>query len=158
MKPHLYAFMALSITLIFACAGAQEVDRRTNPDGELITPDNLNAIAGVEWNLINMTVGSEPVALGKDSETTFSCDEDGKVAGKATINRYAGSLKLQEDGDITWSKTFIMTRMAGPPELMEQESIFTQALMKTSRMYHQESKLVMISPDRSTVLEFEAAG
>ena len=157
MKLHLYAFMALSITLIFACAGAQEYDRRTNPDGELITPGNLNAIAGVEWNLINMTIDNKPVALVKDSETTFSCGQDGKVAGKATINRYSGSLKLQEDGEISWSKAFIMTRMAGPPELMEQESIFSQALMKTSRMYHQETKLVMISPDRSTVLEFETS-
>ncbi len=157
MKLHLYVFMALSITLIFACAGAQENDRRTNPDGELITPGNLNAIAGVEWNLINMIIDNEPVALVKDSVTTFSCDQDGKVAGKATINRYSGSLKLQEDGEISWSKAFIMTRMAGPPELMEQESIFSQALMKTSRMYHQEPKLMMIGPDRSTVLEFEPA-
>ena len=157
MKLHLYALMVLSITLILSCSGAQEVDSRTNSDGKLITSDNLNAIAGVEWNLIKMIIDNEPVALVKDSETTFSCDQDGKVAGKATINRYAGSLELQEDGEISWSEAFIMTRMAGPPELMEQESIFSQALTKTSRMYHQDSNLVMISPDRSTVLEFEPA-
>jgi heat shock protein HslJ len=75
--------------------------------------------------------------------------------GKATINRYSGSLQLEDDGQIIWNNAFIMTRMAGPPELMQQEADFTRALMKTSRMYLKESGLVLTSEDRSTVLEFK---
>jgi heat shock protein HslJ len=44
--------------------------------------------------------------------------------------------------------------MAGPPELMQQETDFTQALMQTSRIYLKASKLVLKSNNGSTVLEF----
>jgi heat shock protein HslJ len=45
--------------------------------------------------------------------------------------------------------------MAGPPELMEQEAKFMQALLLTSRIYLKKEKLVLISTDQSTLLEFE---
>jgi heat shock protein HslJ len=155
MKLHQFTFIALSIVLIVACAGTQEDNAPSDPDGQLITSGNLNDIAGLEWILTKMIIEDKEVPLVKDSETTFKCDQEGGVTGKATLNRYSGNFKLQENGQISWSKALMMTRMAGPPELMEQESNFSQALMKTVKMYHQESKLVMISPDRFIVLEFE---
>jgi heat shock protein HslJ len=141
---------ALGILLICACAG-------TRIDGKPVTPQNLNAIAGIEWQLKQMTKNNKTIALVKDSQTTFACDKDGGVAGKATINRYSGNLKLQHDGEIIWSKAFMMTRMAGPPELMQQEADFTQALMQTSRVFLKDLKLVLKSDDESTILEFESA-
>jgi heat shock protein HslJ len=45
--------------------------------------------------------------------------------------------------------------MAGPPELMEQEAKFMQALPQTSRIYLKKEKLLLISTDNSTVLEFQ---
>jgi len=104
-----------------------------------------------------MTKDNTTFALVKDSKTTFSCDENGRVTGKATINRYSGNLKLQDDGEIVWYQAFIMTRMAGPPELMQQEMDFTQALMQTSRIYLKASKLVLKNNNGSTVLEFNPA-
>ena len=104
---------------------------------------------------MQMTKDHEAIALVQDSKTTFTCDQDGKVSGKATINRYSGNLKLKDDGEIIWSKAFIMTRMAGPPELMEQEQNFTRSLMQTTRMYLKDSHLVLINQDSSTILEFE---
>jgi heat shock protein HslJ len=92
--------------------------------------------------------------LVENSKPTFSCTSEGQVAGMATINRYFGNLKLTEDGEIIWNKAFGMTRMAGPPELMKQESKYMDALTKTSRMYLNDSKLVLRSKDRSYVLEF----
>jgi heat shock protein HslJ len=79
------------------------------------------------------------------------------VNGKATLNRYSGNLELLEDGKIIWSKAFIMTRMAGPPELMQQEADFTQVLMETTRMYLQDKGLLLMSEDRSNLLEFHQA-
>jgi heat shock protein HslJ len=73
----------------------------------------------------------------------------------ATINRYFGNLKLTENGEIIWNKAFGMTRMAGPPELMQQEAVYMDTLMKTSRMYLLKAKLVLRNEDRSYVLEFE---
>ena len=150
MRQYINPLVVIGILFLFACAG-------TKIDGKLITPQNLNDITGIEWDLTQMTKNNTAIALVKDSKTTFACDENGKVTGKATLNRYSGTLKLQDDGEIGWNKAFIMTRMAGPPELMQQETDFTRALMQTSRIYLKASKLVLKSNNGSTVLEFNPA-
>jgi heat shock protein HslJ len=142
-------------SILIACAGTPGKNAGSGSDGKLITPQNLSEINGIEWNLTKMTRNNAVIALVKDSQTTFACAADGSVTGKATLNRYAGSLKLQHDGEITWSKAFIMTQMAGEPELMEQETNFSQALVKTSRMYSKDSKLILKNHDGSTILKFE---
>lgn len=155
MRQYLKLIFIFSLLFIFACAGTQNNSAGTKTSGNLITPQNLNDITGIEWNLTQLTKDNVSIALVKDSKTTFACDKDGRVTGKATLNQYSGNLKLQDDGEIIWSKAFIMTRMAGPPELMQQETDFTRALMQTSRILLKESKLVLMSDDQSNLLEFE---
>jgi len=155
MRQYLKLIFIFSLLFIFACAGTPNNSAGTKTNGNLITPQNLNDITGIEWNLTQLTKDNVSIALVKDSKTTFACDKDGRVTGKATLNQYSGNLKLQDDGEIIWSKAFIMTRMAGPPELMQQETDFTQALMQTSRIFLKESKLVLMSDDQSNLLEFE---
>jgi heat shock protein HslJ len=150
MRQYINLMVVFGILFVFACAG-------TKIDSKLVTPQNLSDIAGIEWHLKQMTKDNKIIALVKDSQTTFACDENGRVTGKATLNRYSGNLKLQDDGEIIWSKAFIMTRMAGPPELMQQETDFTQALMQTSHIILYDSKLVLKSNNGSTVLEFQSA-
>jgi heat shock protein HslJ len=141
-------------SLLFACTGIHPQKAGKKAEGMLITPQHLKKVGGVEWHLIKMTLDSDPIPLVENSKPTFSCTSEGQVAGMATINRYFGNLKLTEDGEIIWNKAFGMTRMAGPPELMKQESKYMDALTKTSRMYLNDSKLVLRSKDRSYVLEF----
>ncbi len=148
MRRYLNLMVVFGILFVCACAG-------TKIDGKPIAPQNLNDIAGIEWHLKQMIKDNETIALVKDSQTTFACDENGNVVGKATLNRYSGNLQLLDDGEIIWSKAFIMTRMAGPPELMQQEADFTQALMQTSRIILNGSKLALMSDDRSNLLVFE---
>jgi len=143
--------------LCFACAAHQANSPGSVSDGILITPDLLSKITGIQWELTKMILDNKSIDLVKNSKTTFSCDRNGRVSGLATINRYSGAFKLQPDGEVIWNKAFIMTRMAGPPELMQQEASFTQALMNTSRMFLNEPKLTLRSDDGSTVLEFEPA-
>jgi len=154
IRQNFYLFFIVTPLVVLACAANQSVDGTAN-DGQLITPQNLNSIAGLEWNLTQMTKDKSTIALVKGSQTTFACTPDGGVTGKATLNRYSGNLTLQADGEIVWSKAFIMTRMAGPPELMRQEADFSQTLVKTSRMHLKDSILVLTSEDRSYRLEFE---
>jgi len=155
MRQYLNLIFIFSLSFIFACAGTQNNSAGTKTKGKLITPQYLNDITGIEWNLRQLTKDNVSIALVRDSKTTFACDENGRVTGKSTLNQYAGNLKLQDDGEIIWSKAFIMTRMAGPPELMQQETDFTQALMQTSRIFLKESKLVLMNEDQSNLLEFE---
>ncbi len=154
MKPYANVFLVIGTLLLAACAGARPESAAIGPAGRLVTPRSLGQIAGVQWHLTKMTLDHKPISLVQNSETTFACDKKGSVSGKATINRYSVNFKLLDDGEIIWNKAFIMTRMAGPPELMQQEALFTQALMKTSRMLLNDSELTLRSEDNSTVLVF----
>jgi heat shock protein HslJ len=155
MKPFTMLFMLVGIPVMLACAGTQSGETETKTDAMQITPRQLKDIAGIEWHLKIMKIDNESIPLIEDTKNTFSCDENGKVAGVASINRYFGNFSLKEDGEIIWSKAFGMTRMAGPPEFMEQEAKFMQALPQTSRIYLKKEMLVLISTDNSTVLEFQ---
>lgn len=154
MKRFIIPIMLMCISLLLACAGTQSGKGAEKTDEMQITYRQIREIADVEWLLQSMKADSQTIALIPDTKNTFSCDDNGKVTGVATINRYFGNFRFREDGIIIWNKAFGMTRMAGPPNLMEQEAKFMQALPRTSRIYIKKQKLVMISTDQSTVLEF----
>ena len=154
MKQFVILIMLLEIILL-ACAGSRSGNGTEKIDEMQITSRQIKNIADVAWHLQSMTSDNQTIVLIPDTKNTFSCNENGKVAGVATINRYFGNFRFKEDGNIIWNKAFGMTRMAGPPNLMEQEAKFMQALPRTSRIYIKKQKLVMISIDQSTVLEFE---
>ena len=155
MRHYSIASILIGTLLILACGANQSNKPATQSEDTLVTPKLFNQVTGREWRLTEMTLDKKVINLVADSQTTFACDAGGRVSGIATLNRYSGNLKLQPDGEIIWSKAFIMTRMAGPPELMQQEADFTQALMKTSRMIVNGPKLTLRSQDGSTVLAFE---
>lgn len=154
MRQHVILMMVICSSVIIACAGSQSGGTGTKTDDMQITSGRMQDIAGIEWHLLSMKTNGQTVSLIKDTKNTFSCDENGKVAGMATINRYFGSFRFRKDGEIIWDKAFGMTRMAGPPELMDQEAEFMQALPLTSRIYMTKGKLVLISNDKTTLLEF----
>jgi heat shock protein HslJ len=154
MKLYATVITVFGLLSVLACAGTQTGDPGTKNDAMLITPQRLKDIAGIEWHLKKMITDNKSIPLIEDTENTFSCDAEGKVAGVATINRYFGNFNLKENGDIVWNKAFGMTRMAGPPELMAQEAAFMEALDHTSRMYLNGSWLTLINENESTRLEF----
>ena len=155
MKLYTTVIAFLGVISLLACAGTQSGDTETKLAATRITPQRIKDIAGIEWHLTRMKIENESIPLIKDTKNTFSCDENGKGAGVASLNRYFGSFSFKEDGEIVWSKAFGMTRMAGPPELMAQEAKFMKALPQTSRIYLTKEKLVLISTDHATVLEFQ---
>jgi heat shock protein HslJ len=158
MKKHsTIALIIFGALLFLACAASRSSSTGTMSGGTLVTPKLFNKITGIQWQLTKMLLDNKSIDLVENSKTTFACDDSGRVSGVASINRYSGSLKLLPDGEIVWNKAFIMTRMAGPPKLMQQEANFTQALMKTYRMFLNDSNLALRSQDNSTVLEFEPA-
>ena len=154
MKLYATVMTVFGLLSVLACAGPQTGGTGTKDAGTLITPQRLKDIAGIEWHLTKMTLADKSISLIENSKTTFSCNDEGKVAGVASINRYSGNLKLGGNGTIIWNKAFIMTRMAGPPKLMEQETAYMQALAQTSRMYLKDPGLTLINRDGSTTLEF----
>jgi len=159
MKQFTMLMIVIGISTLLACAGSQSGGTGTKTNAIQITPQRIKDITDIEWHLKEMITDNKSIPLiGEgDTKNTFACDEDGKVAGIASINRYFGSFTLKKDGEIIWGKAFGMTRMAGPPELMEQEAKFMRALPLTSRIYLKDAQLILASKDKSTRLEFQKA-
>jgi heat shock protein HslJ len=76
---------------------------------------------GGEWWVVS--IGGQPV-LGHSTPTIAFAD--GRVAGRATVNRYHGPYRIVDGGIVLGPVA--MTLMAGPPEAMEQERRFVEAL------------------------------
>jgi heat shock protein HslJ len=115
----------------------------------------IQSIAGKSWQLVRMESESGETRPVDGSLVSFSCTPEGAVAGQASINRYSGSMVADGSRISRWNP-FRVTRMAGPPELMTQETLFLQALPKTTRFFMLGEKLVFVNKDRGVRLEFIA--
>ena len=135
----------LCVLAIMGCAG----DR----SGGGVDKFSIKTISGADWQLVRMDVSAEEMVPVKDSLISFSCTPDGEVAGLASINRYSGNMTTDEERILQWSP-FRVTRMAGPPELMKQESKFLGALPQTTRFYLFGEKLIFENVAQGVRLEF----
>ena len=63
MRQYLSQIFIFSLLLIIACAGPLSDSAGTKIEGQLITPQNLNDIAGIEWHLKQMAKDNKKIAL-----------------------------------------------------------------------------------------------
>jgi ABC-type Na+ transport system ATPase subunit NatA/heat shock protein HslJ len=121
--------LCLLAILLFGCGEANQSQPAKTP----ITAENFQTIAGMQWTLQQMTLkGKEYPLVGEKPFIQFV--DDSKVNGFASINRFFGSFKVDEDGHVSWPGPFGSTRMAGPQDLMDQEDAFLKALPQTDRL------------------------
>jgi|Tabmets5t2r1_1033131.scaffolds.fasta_scaffold01094_5 heat shock protein HslJ len=73
--------------------------------------------------------------------------EDGRIAGFGGVNRYAGEYTLE--GEELRLGPLAVTRMAGPPEAMESERRYLDALGRAARAAVDEGTLVLADGDGS---------
>jgi len=91
-----------------------------------VTAILVGALAAGEW--VVTAIGA--VAVTDVSPPTLTFTREGHVAGSTGINRFSGAYTVV-DAVLTVSP-LLMTRMAGPEELMDQERRFTEALEGTT--------------------------
>jgi heat shock protein HslJ len=119
----------------------------------LITSENFSRIAGMQWILEKMTIDGKKYQLAREKPfVKFAAD--GNVTGSGSVNRFFGSMKINDKGNIQWQKAFGSTRMAGPEELMKQEDAFLSALPKTEHISIEGIRLYAYSRDRQTEIVF----
>ena len=116
---------------------------------------SVMAWQGVDWKLVKMVRDGRDLPLVPGSKVTANFHAAGRVAGVASLNRYFGSYKASGDGHIEWAaSTFGATQMAGPPELMQQERQFLDALAKVSNARMEGPRLRLSNDDGTIELTF----
>ncbi len=144
-------FATMTVSLV-CLAGCKTTENQTVISGSGITPESLNRIADRQWILRNMTINGNVFDLAS-KQPFIKFSGDGKVSGFGSVNRFSGSMQWNDQGKVQWSP-LLSTRMAGPTELMNQESIFLEALPKVQRLSLEGMNLLAHTKDSQTELVF----
>jgi heat shock protein HslJ len=84
-------------------------------------------LSGSSWSVTAYNNGKEAVvSVAADSKLTLEFGADGQVSGNAGVNTFSGTYEY--DGNTLSLGPLATTRMAGPQELMEQETLYLAAL------------------------------
>lgn len=87
------------------------------------------------------------------AQSSLQIAEGGQVTGSTAVNRFSGQAEIK--GNRLMFGPLAMTRRAGPPALMEQESRYTQALGKVrSYRLDQAGKLELLDEQGETLIRF----
>ena len=118
------------------------------------TPASLASIADRKWTLVHLRIEGKELAPAADAAPTLAVNQEGRVSGLATINRYFGQMVVEADGRLAWLGPLGATMMAGPEEQMEQEMSFLKALQRSDRAFFRDGRLILENEAGSVILEF----
>ena len=85
-----------------------------------------------------------------NAQSTLEVADDGSVSGNTAVNRYGGNVTME--GQKIKFGSLRMTRRAGPPTLMKQESRFMQALGKVAGFRIDDSTLKLLDSNGHVVV------
>ena len=114
------------------------------------TTANTQTLIGNEWRCTR--IGSR--TLTEDSTPTLLMTAEGKASGFAGVNRWFGTCTI--DGSTLKFGMLGMTRMAGPPDRMQLEQTYADALAAVTRWSVSSGRLQLSDSD-AMVLEFTKA-
>ena len=146
--------MAAAVTLCML-AGCSSLGKDNEP--VMITDQNVNRIQDKEWALKSLQIDGRQVVMDLEANMTLKFGADGKASGFGSVNQFSGAYSFGPNAQLTW-KPLMTTRRAGPPELMQKEHVYLEALTKTSRAILKGHALQLQSDDGTTVLPFTEAG
>jgi len=90
------------------------------------------ALEGTEWDALAYNNGKGALqGLAASSAITATFGSDGSLAGNAGINQYSTTYTTSGDA-MSIDAQIVSTQMAGPEELMQQESAYLAALPQTA--------------------------
>lgn len=112
-------------------------------------------LEGTEWRLAE--VGGKPAVVGlRDRVPSVTLTrEGGGVHGSGGINSFFGPYSV--DGEKLRIENLGMTRMAGPPELMDQESAFVAALHAARKWKVHGNSLELLDEKGAVIARLRAA-
>jgi len=105
------------------------------------------------WVLVQAADPELDGLIPKDRPPEVTFAAGGGVAGFAGVNRFTSALESQEleRGSLAWRSEMAVTRMAGPPEAMELEERFLDALRGAGRYSIEGDRLVLSEGDEASL-------
>ena len=156
MKSHLLIWLAGLAILIAGCMGMD-----TENSGPSQTPGDIASVCSGKWQLRLLRLDGEAVVIDEPESFTFLCNSGGEAMGKSGINTYRGAMQITTNGQLLWDTgSFASTKMAGPPQLMEQETQYLRALSGTRQAFVKSGggRLILRDVPGDIYIEYIKAG
>jgi len=123
------------------------------------SPPTPDEVVGT-WTMVELGgLPGEEVLVAGMRVPELRIGADGRVTGQSGINRLQGKMDLSalEAGTFA-AGPFATTRMAGPPEAMDVESLFLNALDRAERIELAGDRLRLLRKDEVLVVFARVAG
>jgi heat shock protein HslJ len=152
----LFSIVLAALTSLAMLAGCAQTDG--DEPGDAVAAGLGDPMpGGTRWVL--ETLGERPIEVPEDTDERpylmFGAEDRG-VSGFTGVNFVSGT--YERDGDALRFDPLIMTKRAGPPALMQQETEFTQALEQTAGWRMREADLELLDADGNALARFRAGG
>lgn len=149
MKRELVIICLVMVFAGFGCIGTGKsgADKRI-----MVTSENYDQICNMQWLLKEMHSGGQKFLPAQDAPF-MEFKPDGKIAGFASVNRFFGSLSIDDQGRVA-IPPMGSTMMAGPEELMAREMAFLSVFQKISHFYRDGIFLYALTEDPDEELTF----
>ena len=115
-----------------------------------IITSGRNEALDMDWVVLRIDAYSKTIPA--DMRPTMTLDE-GLVSGNSGVNSFSGNYTWKSDGSFKF-EPLAMTEMAGPPEQMEIESLFMEALTNTRFYEITDTKLIFSDADGKPLVSF----
>ncbi len=112
------------------------------------------SLTGTYWKPVELNRSAVSVGAGERELHLILQAGNHQAKGFSGCNTFGGGYK--QENDILTFGPLMSTRMAGPPESMEQERQFLLALKKTARFKISGDNLTLYNAESEVVLRFEA--
>ena len=148
------SWLFVSLVLLSGCAGMGKGN-----DPAVIDTTNTQRLYGRIFELNTLVVNGSSVVMHVDGKMTLGFSPQGQAAGFGAANKFAGEYSFTPKGELKWSERGLRpVTKTGPPELLEKEKIYLDALRRTTRAVEGRRGLVLQTDDESTVLTFVEVG
>jgi len=153
------ALARLAVVSLALLAGCSTLGVGKDNEPAMITDANVDRIQNREWVLKSLQIDGRQVVMDLEANMTIKFGADGKVTGFGSVNQFSGGYSFSPNAQLAWGRPgLVTTRRAGPPELMQKERVYLEAITKTSRAILKGHALQLQSDDGSTALPFVEAG
>lgn len=138
----LLAFLSLCIVATFTgCASSGGGSSVSGQD----SMRTLTLSGNTNWSLAKWTSSDGEKQSIPKTAPTLLIGYRGRISGQAFVNNYVGNVTVADDV-LDWGPHIAVTRMAGPPEAMENENRFLNDLKATTGVTILKGRLVFVGP------------
>jgi len=150
-SPRALSLVAAGACILFGLAGCSSAaDTSGKEGGEGADPALLEA---TDWRATE--IAGAPAIADAEAPDVTAVFAAGTMSGSGGVNRYTAEYEVGEDGAITISRP-AATLMAGPPDLMEREAAYFEALVKVATFSVTEDSLVLLDDQGTELVRFAA--